>query len=1469
MVAGLGPAGEMFMPLAGEGASRIAARALGTGAGFALAGAELDPLASGQAPTLKGAAGNFLTGVLMGGAHGLMGGGQGGRVGADPAPVDQAAHEAATSPRNDLPEPTDAQKEAGNYRKGRARIGGLDVTIENPEGSTRRPEWPTLKSHYGYIRGAGAGADGEPLDVFVKPGTPEDYSGPVYVVDQVGRDGAFDEHKVMLGWPDEAAARQAYAENFTPDWKVGPIREFRSPAEFKAWLDNGDTTRPASEADGTVEPAPHHSHFQPRTDAGHFDGPPSYPEAEPAASPFDDALHEVKARTAIRDAVESNPAGDEPEFVRQARERLRAALEGNTLSANPLNHLKDAAIITGYDVFKGTMNFADWSREMMLRLGNKVKPHLQEVWDYLTSGKFGPADVRRRLSQTRLVPARMIEETLSGERPQHVNDIVDFLGEQRQKIRDGAMTPSDVARAYYMTVASQGTDAIKVSTLKAKLADAGVKMDIPDDFTTTNKKGEPMIRPEDAAGAWLLSPTGQQALADLEAGKFNESAWREGAKVRAAFGDDRVTKNNLLGQAPRGAFNMRNLGELLPALNAARGDAGAIGDLVSKLNGVGSGKTPFLKHLLGFGDAPTVDAVEINTWLTGRGTTRGQGGRDVELARAVKDFTGNSPLSQEISRRITQRFNELQKRGVVGSDLSPDDFGHVVHHWLWDRMKGTTNAQTGMYAAMRAEPEFVARSRARLQEALSGSKLSANPAGALYDAAVVTGWELYDKARGFADWSRQMVEKHGPAVKEHLAEIWGKLEDESNRMFEASLARDRAQSSASAQAASAPAEAAPPASSQAPPDESVMGEPDASGKTPALSVLDSYIRSNILAGASPYTHKLGSLAVSTVAEEAARPFAAAVDAVVSKVTGDRRQVLLDARGLGRAAAAAVTKGIPEAFTILRRGYTPDQIAHGRLPYEVQGRNPILQGYVNTVFRAYKAGVHPFEVYAETRAVENQAKAIARAEADAGQIGWSEQRARADEIARGENVSPAVAGQIEHNAMMAAADATFQRDNPISKKWSDVRKALGPGWAFAMNRAVEFTRTPVNAVIKTIELTPGLGQAKELALDLRSKLKTGEWLPEDADKERFAKAWGRLPVGVGLFALGVALHRHGLMTGFVDDRRQAAMDRAEGKTPGALRIGPSKWLDVMRYSPVGAVMAMGATFDYLTNGAGHGKDEGTIKDAMSDLYHTLLPSVESLPLAQNPSRIFDAKAQAAKLLPGYSTLRDIYRGDQTTIGNAVPPARWLFGQSPPDVLGRAPKDQGYLNTVLHVRDGQPSPALEELRANGVDYSRPWRRPGESAKAYNDRARRQGQAIEQRVASLTAMEQYRQPPADVDAAAFKRKALEVARTVAREDAELARAPREGDASVMLYNAHVSLRAADFISGQRKTAAYRDLSRDERQRFEEAIHARFQGAHATISGPGNPGAKISAAAGRLREMMSEPGAIIREAVRKAKAR
>ena len=68
--------------------------------------------------------------------------------------------------------PTEAQKEAGNYKKGHIKINGFDVTIEQPSGSVRSgkdasgKEWSQVMNNtYGYIRGTESvdGYDGIPF----------------------------------------------------------------------------------------------------------------------------------------------------------------------------------------------------------------------------------------------------------------------------------------------------------------------------------------------------------------------------------------------------------------------------------------------------------------------------------------------------------------------------------------------------------------------------------------------------------------------------------------------------------------------------------------------------------------------------------------------------------------------------------------------------------------------------------------------------------------------------------------------------------------------------------------------------------------------------------------------------------------------------------------------------------------------------------------------------------------------------------------------------------------------------------------------------------------------------------------------------------------------------------------------------------------------------------------------------------
>lgn len=143
--------------------------------------------------------------------------------------------------------PSDAQKESGNYKKGHIKFGGYDYTIENPKGSTRSgkdadgKEWKiTMHDTYGYIRGK-FGKDGDHLDMFINDKADLDnWDGDVFVVDQVNSDGSFDEHKVMYGYDSMDDAEKAYLANYSKGWKgLGNITG-ASKDEFDKWLDTSN-----------------------------------------------------------------------------------------------------------------------------------------------------------------------------------------------------------------------------------------------------------------------------------------------------------------------------------------------------------------------------------------------------------------------------------------------------------------------------------------------------------------------------------------------------------------------------------------------------------------------------------------------------------------------------------------------------------------------------------------------------------------------------------------------------------------------------------------------------------------------------------------------------------------------------------------------------------------------------------------------------------------------------------------------------------------------------------------------------------------------------------------------------------------------------------------------------------------------------------------------------------------------------
>lgn len=159
--------------------------------------------------------------------------------------IEQARRDART---RTLKEPSDEQKAAGNYPKGKFWWNGYEIAIETPKGAYRRgrdksgEEWAVkMTADYGYFRRTESEADGDHIDCFLGP----DLSSPVvYIINQNGKDGRFDEHKCIVGVRSDKEAKDLYHSNYSPGWRGFGSMEVVTTVEFLQWLDSGDTKKP-------------------------------------------------------------------------------------------------------------------------------------------------------------------------------------------------------------------------------------------------------------------------------------------------------------------------------------------------------------------------------------------------------------------------------------------------------------------------------------------------------------------------------------------------------------------------------------------------------------------------------------------------------------------------------------------------------------------------------------------------------------------------------------------------------------------------------------------------------------------------------------------------------------------------------------------------------------------------------------------------------------------------------------------------------------------------------------------------------------------------------------------------------------------------------------------------------------------------------------------------------------------------
>ena len=253
-------------------------------------------------------------------------------------------------------EPTEAQKEAGNYKKGHVQVGTFDITIEQPEGSIRRgtdadgKQWESkMHNTYGYFRGT-EGVDGDHIDVFLSNDMDGWNGAQVFVVDQYTPDGTFDEHKVMLGFNDADDAKSDYLANYAKGWENGRRIDVSAVnlEDFEKWIASSHRkTKPFSEYSSvnkeTVANTP--AEEEAKADA-----------AEEAKAKVKEAsageMQDIEAEIKRLEEIKDYPGADK-KIVQSEIDRLKAEKEAKAKSKNVQGTNKTGAFGTIYTQFKG------------------------------------------------------------------------------------------------------------------------------------------------------------------------------------------------------------------------------------------------------------------------------------------------------------------------------------------------------------------------------------------------------------------------------------------------------------------------------------------------------------------------------------------------------------------------------------------------------------------------------------------------------------------------------------------------------------------------------------------------------------------------------------------------------------------------------------------------------------------------------------------------------------------------------------------------------------------------------------------------------------------------------------------------------------------------------------------------------------------------------------------------------------
>jgi|GEM_PF-6093362 len=566
------------------------------------------------------------------------------------------------------------------------------------------------------------------------------------------------------------------------------------------------------------------------------------------------------------------------------------------------------------------------------------------------------------------------------------------------------------------------------------------------------------------------------------------------------------------------------------------------------------------------------------------------------------------------------------------------------------------------------------------------------------------------------------------------------------------------------------------------------------GRTGALEAVSTARKGSMLSGVATSLRNALSNATQKLRLEGLRPVDAAVDLLVSKVTGVRTTEFgwIGTGALRERSAKAAAATLKDVKSIARHGATAEDLARVDVPRGLNTGVKWIDAVVNTGGKWQSMQDRPWYQSAYFRSIEEQANLMAKAEKGLENVAGRAKYLR-------DNPTEAMKAQAAVDAELA----TFSSDNALSS-WLGSAKRHHPAISFAIDLVMPFRKIPINIGTEIATANPVLGPIKagyhaheilkagaaapatRAARDAHESARTVATLVDlyrVAAREGAKTAAGRAAqkklsqsvtngaAGTALMGYGWWLASQGLMVGASSsDATERSTNEALGIRPASLVVGDRR-ISVTGLHPFLNVIALGATKfandqRELEKKAERGAElqkRGLPNDAVEEYVDTLardaldyssiwqdqpyFSGIKAITDTMRSERSLNAYlgTQLGSFVP--AIVRDlgtvagdteVVRGGDGLIDTALARVPWVRAELPAKStsLGQdIPAPRGWevldvFNTTVDPRSSK-DPVKRWMAENKVKVGKPQRQRGESGELYGLRLRYVGEAIRQRL------------------------------------------------------------------------------------------------------------------------------------------